>query len=771
MNKKFTFILFSMLMCGSVFGQSADQVAQEIYNFCTAKKGTITYKGTAEVDNSGRVCVTSYCSLSSSGSQECNITLDNGTIPEGCAKAVIKNCGTVVATGGAQSGNQSGSQSGAQSGSQSGAQSGSQSGAQSGSQSGSQSGAQSGSQSGAQSGAQGGVSIGANGGIVCEYVVSGVLAGNHPCVKYCKKHWLTGKEGEERKKCRNCIEKYSVENGGDLVVDWSKIPGGKPNKHTVSVGGVGVRTGEIICYDIRTGAIVTRIGSSGLCPSGSSTTPGGTVVVGGGVSGSGNGTGVGVAAGGGAGTGVTINVGGSAGAGGNLQLPEFCKSKKKADKIACENWMRLNSRFACSSSANPQGCMGDDYTHIQNRYQVDCPNCGPGRRKDNSWIGEAVTGLAIGASSALGAYWGSKAYQRSNEAWAGAAAAGFEQCQIHNNNYLGYLQANELPAMSPEQQAAMGCNGFGLNQFGGLGFGGMGMWNGAGYSNGFLGGMMGPWGGYNPYGMGGMVGGAIGGAVGGFQGGMVGGYPGGFAGGYPGGMAGGMVQGAVQGGYVGTIQGGYPGGMAGGYPGGFAGGMAGGFNGGFQGGFQGGMYPGGMAGGGFVNGISIAGGVGMAGGFNGGFQGGFNGGFQGGFNGGFQGGFNGGFQGGFNGGFQGGFNGGFNGGGWGGGMGGGFPGGWGSGAGQWGGGWGGFGGNGNYWGGNDFGASMQAANYDRQLQGQGISYNMGMGSGFGGGGMGGGFGGYNAGMYPGNVGATFGANFGAGMGGGWGGGW
>ena len=236
----------------------------------------------------------------------------------------------VTVTNGNTSGSASGSASGAASGSASGAASGSASGAASGSASGAASGSGDGS-----------------GGIRCEYVLSGVLSGSHPCAKYCKKQWLTGREGTERKKCRECIERYSSENGGDLIVDWSKIPGGKPSsKKDVHVGGVQVKTGEIICYDIKTGAIVSRTGSGsgGLCPNGSSTSPGGVVIVGGTVSGATSGATSG--SGNGSGT-VVINTGGNTNTG--LALPSFCQTGKKRDQKKCDAWLMNNARFQCSS--------------------------------------------------------------------------------------------------------------------------------------------------------------------------------------------------------------------------------------------------------------------------------------------------------------------------------------------------------------------------------------------------------------------------------------
>ena len=110
-------------------------------------------------------------------------------------------------------------------------------------------GASSGSTSGATSGAQDGATTGGHDGsgdVHCEYVMSGVLSSSHTCTRYCKKNWLSGKETTERTKCRECIEKYSTENGGDLVVDWTQIPGGRPNKSTVVIGGVRVKKDKMV---------------------------------------------------------------------------------------------------------------------------------------------------------------------------------------------------------------------------------------------------------------------------------------------------------------------------------------------------------------------------------------------------------------------------------------------------------------------------------------------------------------------------------------------
>ncbi|HXH32551.1 MAG TPA: hypothetical protein VNJ01_17255 [Bacteriovoracaceae bacterium] len=563
--------------------------------------------------------------------------------------------------------------------------------------------------------------------IICEEVlVSGSILPGSPCYNECKKKkkfWGLGgsKEGLERESCIKCLVRNS---------NYYNIRDDIKNRYGVNIPGVSVRTGVIQCRD-GSGRIVSVSGSS--CPSGQ-------VVY----TGPGNGGGTGT---------VVINTGGNGNGGGR---PDFCNSSRSGDVEKCSQWMR-NNRFLCSSSSVPAWCMGNDYNVITDRYSRDCVNCGAnGGRKQStlSGIAEIVGAVAPPLAMLGSAYFGARAYQKSNEAWAGAAAVGFEQCQISQNNYLGYLAGNELPGLTPEQQRQMNCNGYSLGGYGGMQNGGLGSWYGAGYSPGFIGGMMGPYGGHNPYGGGGgMVGGAVGGiAGGGFQGGgFQGGYPGGYAGGYAaGGMAGGYPGGYVGGGYVaGGMAGGYPGGYAGGISGGMvngisiAGGAAAGYPGGYAGGYAaGGMaggYPGGYGSGGMAGGGYIAGGIAGGGFQGGGFQGG---GFQGG---GFQGG---GFQGG---GFQGG--GMYGGGGY-------SPGGWGSGVGQGGGYPGGH--NNGYWGGSgggfsnvqsDYMGSMQAANQDRLLQQQGMSYQMGMsGPGYGGSG--------SAGYSPMNAGAGLSAQFG-----------
>jgi hypothetical protein len=324
-------------------------------------------------------------------------------------------------------------------------------------------------------------------------------------------------------------------------------------KGTIAAKGVLAPTGRIICEWIPN----NKLGKNGQfehqgtsCPSDSRTVsgtalPNGQVVVGNGTGNSGGVRGRVVGTGSNGGQviisgGVTASAGGGSVTVGTSGLPAFCIEGKHYDKKACLKWRQSSGRFHCSSSEDIRLCA--DIDEINSRYSGDyCVNCEAARRQKSgggflSGLAEVVGAAAPIAMTGLGAYFGYKG----QKAWAGAAKVGFEQCQIDHNNYYGYLAGNELPGLTPEQQAAMGCNGYNLGQFAGMG-GMMGGLMGAGYSPGFIGGMMGPYGGYNPYGMGGMVGGAVGGYV---AGGMAAGYP---VGGY---VAGGMVAGYPVGGYV-----------------------------------------------------------------------------------------------------------------------------------------------------------------------------------------------------------------------------
>lgn len=736
-------------------GALADTFTDEAVEFCRSKGGS--YSMSSMVEEGDNYCRQVTCRKTNSDKYELK---DGDKGPEANVEATKRVCIKKSVVDGNFESSGAGNSAGSTSGSTSGAAGGSTSGATSGSGSGSAGGATSGSTSGSGSTAGSGATSGSGSGngdaYYCEELEGeGRILPGSLCYNECrpkrdwKTLWTQKKSGFERKSCVECLLRYPgvykvkreylpVDKDGHVIGDVS-----------VDLGkGVTVKTGVIVCKDSK-GNIINVNGSS--CPTGTTIVTGGaggggTLVVGGGIVGGavggavgGNGNGMNGGAGGG------ISVGGSIG--GGVQLPSYCHSSKQKDIDKCNEWMQANKRFLCSSSGNPSLCMGGEYNEIMARYDTqNCVNCQVGGRQQStlSGIAEIVGAIAPPLAHFGAAYVGARAHERSNEAWAGAATAGFEQCRLNQANYLQYLSSNELPGLTPAQQSQMNCNGFQLSGYAGLQNPGLNGYYGAGYTPGFMGGMMGPYGGYNPYGGGGYVGGAVGGAVGGYVGGMNGGMAGGYPGGYPGGMVGGYVNGISiagginGGGYPGGYAaGGYVGGMAGGYPGGYAaGGYVGGMAGGYPGGYATGGYVGGMNGGmnggyvgGMVNGISIAGG------YNGGYQGGYaNGGYAGGYATG--GGFAGGYAGGMNGGYTGGYMaGGQVGGGYAGGYVGGYAGG-GYGAGGYGGGYG------------DLGNSQQAANYDRMMQQQGTSYQMGMG-GLGGGG----YTGYNsASMYPSNMG-------------------
>jgi hypothetical protein len=748
----------------------------EAYAFCTSKGGVKELGAPFAKD--GQTCRNAICKKSSDG-QEVNtsdVNLQSANIPYAYAGAIITRCvsDSVFEEQGSQSGSQSGAQSGSQSGSQSGAQSGSQSGSQSGAQSGSQSGAQSGRGGGEDQRVQGGAQSGSGGGdgYYCEDL-GDYIYDNHPCYNRCKKTWgffgIWSEEGTERRSCRECLGIRSSADGVYVRGSGSvRVAGG-------AAGGVYVQGGN-------------QGGGQGQGGN-----QGGVIHVQGGNQGGGNGgTGDGM---------ITVVVDGI-----SYRIPGHCVNGDGSVKSSCRGYLTAEYRIGggsgrCEYSSDDRGCIGgNDYDVIVSRNQTgaDCVNCQASNRGGQHWlsgVAEIVGAIAPPLAQFGIAYVQSNAYVDAQQAWAGAAETGFEQCRLSQEAYLQYLQTNELPGMTPEQQAAQRCNGYSLGGFAGMGgqygngFGGFGNpYIGGGYSGGFMGGMMGPYGGYNPYGQGGMVGGIVGGgmvgggglvggiyAAGGMQGGMVGGYPGGMAGGYAGGMAGGYVGG----GYAGGMQGGFVGGayqvggiagggyVGGGYAGGMQGGyVGGGYAGGMQGGYVGGRYAGGIAGGAVG---SIVGGI--AGGYAGGMQGGYvGGGYAGGLQGGFQGGgyVGGGFQGG---GFQGG---GIVGGAYivagagGGGGYGGYPGqgGWGSGTIP------GYGGNGGYWGatGGYGGQQMymqnqQAAAIGSNYQQQALAEQFGMASNnlgnFAGAGYGGGYGGYgSAGFAPGNLSASINAGVG-----------
>jgi hypothetical protein len=340
---------------------------------------------------------------------------------------------------------------------------------------------------------------------------------------------------------------------------------------------------------------------------------------------------------------------------------------------------------------------------------VDCSNCSGGRRFSKGFeIMMGISSLAGSVLPSLAAYGIHRNYANAmvdiNGSWANAQQVGFEQCQLMQSNYINetysYIASNELPdrdVMPPQ------CYGYQIGAFAGglplMGGGGFGMgfgnpWMQGGYSPGFIGGMAGPWGGFNPYaGPGFNVGMGPGFGGGGFGGFGAPGFGGGFGGlggpGFGGGF-GGFGGGPGMGGFGGPGFG-MPGaglginiGIGGGL-GGFGGPGMGGFGTpGFGGGLGGFGTPGfggpGMGGGGwvgtpginggfppFVGGGANTGGFGFPGFGGGSIFGGVNsnptgfgvvpwgqgaGGYwngSGGWNGGFNGGINGGINGGLNG--------------------------------------------------------------------------------------------------------------------------
>ncbi|MFZ4714642.1 MAG: hypothetical protein ACOYL6_13055 [Bacteriovoracaceae bacterium] len=311
----------------------------------------------------------------------------------------------------------------------------------------------------------------------------------------------------------------------------------------------------------------------------------------------------------------------------------------------------------CDYSTDVRICIGDDnYYNIHSNSGVDCPECSANKQHWTSGVAE-IFGAVMPSLASFGsnAMW-ANAYLGSNQAAADAQKAGYEQCRLGHQNYLDYLSKDSLPGLTPDSYGKLNCNGYAMNQFAGYGGGFQGNGYGgfgnpllsAGYSPGFIGGMISPYGGNiggqygiggGLYGNGGFPGIGAGINIGGGWGGN-GGFPGGNGGwggngGFPGG----------NGGWGGNV--GFPGGNGGwGGNGGFPGGNGGwGGNGGINiGGGFGGNNPWGGSYYGNPNGFGVGAGTvpwntGGGGYFNG--SGGFNGNGNGGWgNGGFgQGGF------------------------------------------------------------------------------------------------------------------------------------
>lgn len=175
--------------------------------------------------------------------------------------------------------------------------------------------------------------------------------------------------------------------------------------------------------------------------------------------------------------------------------------------------------YRCTYGVSAQSCLRDRYGEIVTNVGDirNCDHCGSryysSRRDGNSW-GSILGGAAQLAGAVLPpvmGYLGVKAQANAmlgiNQAWAGAAATGFENCRMMQTHYVdatyGYLTQNTLPDRDvvPPQ-----CNGYNLGAFAGMngmygnGFGGFGNpWGSAGYSNQFMAGMYGPGFGFNPY--------------------------------------------------------------------------------------------------------------------------------------------------------------------------------------------------------------------------------------------------------------------------------
>ncbi len=584
---------------------------------------------------------------------------------------------------------------------------------------------------GTPAGANNGSGTGVNDGdLICVTKNNGsvIIGKNHACYKECNpKKWLFGKRHADttNPKCIRCMQ------GQGYTFEESVL----------KAAGVAIVTGVGVteCRDAQ-GRLVSRT-TSGECPShgGAGTT---TIIRGGAAASAGSGNTAASANGG-----VVVSGGAVGSVNAGINIPSECiknngkiKNTKKCQGYANGSYTISaggGGRFNCASGSTTAGCVGnDEYNQIMARYYngADCVNCAASGRKQStlSGIAEIVGAIAPPLAQFGASYFQSKAYQKSNEAWAGAASVGFEQCRLSQQDYLNYSQTaltnyqnnlatNEMPGLSPEQQQAMlasgggNCNGYQLGGFAGLGGGYYG-----GGVGGYIGGVAG--GGYVG---GGYTGGYVtGGYVSGYAGGVY--VAGGAQGGYPGGYIGtvGGVGGYAQGGYIGTVGG------VGGYPGGYVGtvGGVGGYIGtvGGVGGYAQGGYVSGINGG-YIGGISLAGGY--AGGYaQGGYVSGYAGGYAqggyigtvGGVGGYAQGGYVSGYAGGYaQGGYVSGYAGGVGGVGGiyvaggvaGGGYNGGYNGGWGSGVNQ-----------GSYY------SSMisgQAANADYYMQQQGLGYNMG----------------------------------------------
>ncbi len=139
-------------------------------------------------------------------------------------------------------------------------------------------------------------------------------------------------------------------------------------------------------------------------------------------------------------------------------------------------------------------------------HNVDCVECIVDNQDNaNPWV-DALSILA-GPLALVGSTWLSSRYQhKTQKAWANAYMVGNQECTSRFNSFLNYSTERGANPILPQQAASM-CNGAGMmagryagfNGYGGNGFGGFGNpWQGAGYSPGFINGMMGP--GFGPRG-------------------------------------------------------------------------------------------------------------------------------------------------------------------------------------------------------------------------------------------------------------------------------
>ncbi|MCO4754055.1 MAG: hypothetical protein KC478_06215, partial [Bacteriovoracaceae bacterium] len=171
--------------------------------------------------------------------------------------------------------------------------------------------------------------------------------------------------------------------------------------------------------------------------------------------------------------------------------------------------------FRCSYHESLEACIGNDANIIVSTYGdgYNCVDCMSGSYRGGTYgvlsgIAEVAGAVLPPVMGYLGVKAQSKAYLNANQAWAGAATSGFENCRLMQTNYVqdtySHITTNGLP---DREVVPPGCEGYQLSAYaGGMGLMGNGMggfgnpWYSAGYSPGFMGGMYGPYGMQNPYG-------------------------------------------------------------------------------------------------------------------------------------------------------------------------------------------------------------------------------------------------------------------------------